>query len=267
MTLSLYHTTPAICTRFAFCDLLTQIAPVRRQETPVPARCQVNGPELHGDVKPLEDAAGRPGSAVDGFFKLSRAVSENAHPVVMSHAAGSQEVVQSSRSRRRLVMDIGVQPCFSACETSPSDHQVHMPALVGVWMAVLKPRRVDGQSSQLFRFLVMLWPDGRQGCAGALMLQGRADHTHTALHAADRNGVGSWQDFTEQGGGCGIEKMRSLFHLKVFKLWCHAGGHHLSQGAERGPGRFVRSTTVADSGTLHFNQTKHRFDLALMPAL
>ena len=88
----------------------------------MPARCQVNGPELHGDVKPLEDAAGRPGSAVDGFFKLSRAVSENAHPVVQSHAAGGQELVQASRGRRYLVVDIGVQPCFSAFETSPSDH-------------------------------------------------------------------------------------------------------------------------------------------------
>ena len=157
--------------------------------------------------------------------------------------------------------------CFSACETSPSDHQVHMPALVGVRVAVLKPRRVDGQSSQLFRFLVMLWPDGRQGCAGALMLQGRADHTHTALYAADGDGVGNWQDLTEQGGGCGIGKMRSPFHLKIFKLWCHAGGHHLSQKAERSPGGFVRAATVADSGTLHDHQTKHCFDLALMPAL
>ena len=163
----------------------------------MPARCQVNGPELHGDVKPVEDAAGRPGSAVDGFFKLSRAVSENAHHVVISRAAGSQEVVQSSRSRRRLIVDIGVQPCFSAFETRPSAHQVHMPALVGVRVAVLKPRRVDGQSSQLLRCMVMLWPDGRQGCAGALLLQGRADDTHTALYAADRNGVGSWQDLTD----------------------------------------------------------------------
>ena len=96
-----------------FLRFSAQIAHVRRQKIPVPARCQINGPELHGDVKPVEDAAGQPGSAVDGFFKLSCTVSEDAHPVVlqvvMSHTAGSQEVVQSIHSIRHLVVDIGVQ--------------------------------------------------------------------------------------------------------------------------------------------------------------
>ena len=113
----------------------------------------------------------------------------------------------------------------------------------------------------------MLRPGGRQGCAAALMLQGGIDHAHAALHTADRNGVGSWQDLTEQGTGCGIGKMRSPLHLKVFKLWCHAGGHHPFERAERSPHGFVRAATVPNPGTLHIDQTKHRFDLPSVPAL
>ena len=44
---------------FARSDFVTQVASVWCQQVRVIARRQVDGPELHGDVEPVEDAAGR----------------------------------------------------------------------------------------------------------------------------------------------------------------------------------------------------------------
>lgn len=74
---------------------------------------------------------------MDCLSKLSSAVGEDGDPVVQSHAAVSQELVQASSSRRYLVVDIGVEPCFAAFEARPSGYEVDMPALVEIGMAVL----------------------------------------------------------------------------------------------------------------------------------
>lgn len=74
---------------------------------------------------------------MDCLGKLSSAVGEDGDPVVLSHAAVGQELVQASSSRRYLVVDIGVEPCFSAFEARPSSYEVDMPALVEIGMAVL----------------------------------------------------------------------------------------------------------------------------------
>ena len=109
----------------------SQVTSVGRQKAPVTARRQVNGPELHGDVEPVKDAAGRPGGAIDCLCELAGAVSEDGDPVVLSNAAGGQELLQAISSRRYLVVDIGVESCFPAFEARPSGYEVDVPALLG----------------------------------------------------------------------------------------------------------------------------------------
>ena len=74
---------------------------------------------------------------MDCLGELSSAVGEDGDPVVLSHAAVSQEFVQASSSRRYLVVDLGVESCFSAFEARPCGYEVDMPALVEIGMAVL----------------------------------------------------------------------------------------------------------------------------------
>ena len=86
----------------------------------MPARCQVNGPELHGDVKPVEDAAGRLGSAVDGFFKLSRAVKRVTQPMLGFKSFWSARIliagIETMHMIRKEQMD-----CSGASPVSAAD--------------------------------------------------------------------------------------------------------------------------------------------------
>ena len=126
-------------------DFVMQATAVRSHHLRVLQRCLFNGAEFHGDVKPVENAACRPGGAIDCFFKLSCAVGKNRHPLIRSNTAFSQKSVQPCGSRWHLVVNISVEPRVATFKAGSACHQVHMACLMPRRIAVPQPARVNGQ--------------------------------------------------------------------------------------------------------------------------
>jgi len=64
------------------------------------------------------------------------------------HSAVRQEPVEPMSGQWHLVMSAGVDPCAAVAEAGATGNDVNLPPLSRWWVAMLEPRRVDGQGRE-----------------------------------------------------------------------------------------------------------------------